>query len=442
MELEGPEFSIAPPPRRKDKDDRPADKPIASATSTIDHWIDAAITTTPILDVHTHLYPPAFGNMLLYGIDELINYHYLIAETVRAGNITAPAYYALPQAQQTDFIWRTLFIERAPIGEACRGVLTVLKRFGLDVASKNLSSYREFFRNQTPAAQVDRVMKMANVKTIVMTNDPFDTNERDIWMGEPQFDRHFKAVLRIDPLLMGWPDVAAPLNAMEFEAGDDLGTDSMREVRRFLNQWLDRMNAIYIAASLPPSWRYPDDSPSTRILNEAVLPICRDRNLPMALMIGVNKQVNPQLRLAGDSVSKADIRSLERVLAGNPGNKFMVTMLARENQHELAVTARKFRNLFIFGCWWFMNNPILIEEITRMRMELLGTSFCPQHSDARVLEQLVYKWDHSRAIIAKVLKDKFRDLAATGWTVTEHEVRQTVEGFFGANFEQFQAMKL
>ena len=32
-----------------------------------------------------------------------------------------------------------------------------------------------------------------------------------------------------------------------------------------------------------------------------------------------------------------------------------------------------------------LNNPSLVEEITRMRMELLGTSFIPQHSDARVL---------------------------------------------------------
>jgi hypothetical protein len=49
----------------------------------------------------------------------------------------------------------------------------------------------------------------------------------------------------------------------------------------------------------------------------------------------------------------------------------------------------------------------LIEEITRVRIELLGTSFVPQHSDCRVLEQLIHKWDHSRAVIVKVLKEKF-----------------------------------
>jgi hypothetical protein len=114
-------------------------------------------------------------------------------------------------------------------------------------------------------------------------------------------------------------------------------------------------------------------------------------------------------------------------------------MLARENHHELCVTARKFGNLMVFGCWWFVNNPSLIEEITRMRMELLGPSFIPQHSDARVLDQLIYKWDHSRKIIAKVLTDKFDDMRLTGRVPTNAEVRRTVKDFLSGNFTRFLA---
>src|SRR5437763_13583504 len=118
-------------------------------------------------------------------------------------------------------------------------------------------------------------------------------------------------------------------------------------------------------------------------------------------------------------------------------NKFLVTMLARENQHELCVAARKFGNLMPFGCWWFLNNPSLIEEIERMRFELLGTSFIPQHSDARVLDQLIYKWDHSRRVLAKVLTDKYTDLAATGWNVTEEQIRRDVRLLLADNFSNF-----
>ena len=99
--------------------------------------------------------------------------------------------------------------------------------------------------------------------------------------------------------------------------------------------------------------------------------------------------------------------------------------------------ARKFRNLHIFGCWWFTNVPLLIDEITRLRLELLGLSFTPQHSDARVLDQIIYKWQHSRRIIAKVLVDKYSDLAETGWKVSRAEIQRDVQDLYGGAFERF-----
>ena len=401
--------------------------------------VDRAVETTPVYDLHTHLYPPAFGGLMLYGIDELLTYHYLVGESIRASGIAYDAFWAMSQPAQADFIWRTLFIERAPLSEACRGVLTVLNRLGLDVGPGGLEGCRAFFRAQEPAAYVDRVLRLANVHTVVMTNDPLDPAERAVWLGgNPDRDPRFKAVLRIDPLLLGWPKVGDTLRGMGYDAaGDDLGAATMAELRRYLNEWIDRMGAIYVAVSLPPSWAYPADAPSVRVMDEAVLPVCRERNLPTALMIGVTRAANPQLRLAGDALGKADVTSLHRVCAQNPRNKFLVTMLSRENQHELAVAARLMPNLFVFGCWWYLNNPSLIEEVTRMRVELLGTDFAPQHSDARVLDQVIYKWDHSRQVIAKVLREKLTDLAATGWPVTPELVQRTVADYFGGAFERF-----
>ncbi|MDH3585357.1 MAG: glucuronate isomerase, partial [Phycisphaerae bacterium] len=139
----------------------------------------------------------------------------------------------------------------------------------------------------------------------------------------------------------------------------------------------------------------------------------------------------------GDMGFASDVRNLTGLLAAFPDNKFLVTMLSRENQHELAVAARKFSNLMIFGCWWFLNNPSLVEEILRMRFELLGTSFIPQHSDARVLDQLVYKWDHSRRLIAQVLTDKYADLAETGWHISRQEICRDIRLLLRDNFQQF-----
>lgn len=117
--------------------------------------------------------------------------------------------------------------------------------------------------------------------------------------------------------------------------------------------------------------------------------------------------------------------------------KFLATFLSRVNQHELCIVANKFRNLHIYGCWRYCNNPSIIAEMTRMRMELLGTSFTAQHSDARVLDQIVYKWKYSRRVIAEVLTEQYLGLLGTGWKLTKADVRQDVWRYFGGAYEEF-----
>jgi len=154
-------------------------------------------------------------------------------------------------------------------------------------------------------------------------------------------------------------------------------------------------------------------------------------------MDGPRRCMLSALRDAGDMAGKADVMSVVNLCREFPGNKFLVTMLSRENQHELCVAARKFGNLMIFGCWWFLNNPSLIEEITRMRIELLGSSFCPQHSDARVLDQLIYKWDHSRQIIASVLADQYARLEESGYEVSVQQMKHDARLLLRDNFRDF-----
>jgi hypothetical protein len=154
-------------------------------------------------------------------------------------------------------------------------------------------------------------------------------------------------------------------------------------------------------------------------------------------MVGVRRGVNPRLREAGDAVGRADVTAIERLCAEYPDVKFLVTFLSRENQHELCVTARKFNNLMPFGCWWFLNNPSIVSEITRERLELLGPSFIPQHSDARVLEQLIYKWKHARKQIADALSGSYEQLLQNGRAVTRDEISRDVTRMFSGNFNEW-----
>ena len=250
-------------------------------------------------------------------------------------------------------------------------------------------------------------------------------------------------MLRIDPILRDYPAAAKKLSAWGYTVHQNIDDKSIEEARRFLRDWIARMKPLYLAVSLPPSFHYPADpelpvdQDGQTMIERVVLPVCAERGLPFAMMIGSRLRVNPDLRDAGDTVGPADVQAVVNLCRQFPGNKFFVTMLARENQHELAVAARKFNNLMVFGCWWFLNNPSLIDEITRMRTELLGTSYIPQHSDARILDQLIYKWDHSRKIIANVLVDKYADLIDTGWPLTRAEIERDIRLMLKDNFLEF-----
>jgi hypothetical protein len=403
--------------------------------------VERIVREVKLTDVHTHIYPPCFGDLLLWGVADLITYHYLIAETFRWIDMPYEDYWHLSTQDQSDLIWRTLFLENSPIAESNRGVLTVLDRLGLDVASRNLAAYRNYFAKLSPPEYVDMVFEIANIEEVIMTNDPFDDAERKVWLESYEPDPRFKAALRLDPLLNAWADTWPRLKEWGYEVGEDIEAGIVREVRRFLGEWIDRMEAVYVAVSLPPTFTMPEHSTRSRLITECVLPVCGEKDRPFAMMIGVKKLVNPGLRFAGDSVGQASIETVEHLCATYPRNKFLVTMLARENQHELCVAARKFRNLLIFGCWWFLNNPSLVDEITRMRLELLGLSVVPQHSDARVLDQLIYKWDHSRRVIADALCDKYADIMAAGWRPTEDEITRDVGRLFGGNLWSFLGRK-
>lgn len=403
----------------------------------LERIVHRAVSEVRVTDVHTHLFSPAFGDLLLWGFDELVNYHYLVAETLRVVDMPYAQFWAMGRREQADLIWKTLFVENTPYSEACRGVLTVLDKLGLDVAARDVQSYRDCFRGMRVEDYVDRVFDIAKIDSVVMTNDPFDQAERATWEKGFDADERFKTALRLDPMLNSWGTTHKQLAAWGYAVDGGLSPTALAEVRRFLSEWVKRMKPVYMAVSLPTDFVFPEESARATLIEECILPVAREHNIPFAMMIGVKRQINPQLRAAGDGGGRADIGAVDYVCAHYPDNKFMVTMLSRENQHELAVTARKFRNLLIFGCWWFLNNPSLIDEITRMRFELLGVGMVPQHSDARVLDQVIYKWEHSRSIISKVLVEKYSDVARTGWLVREDEVRRDVANLLGGNFWRF-----
>jgi hypothetical protein len=408
-----------------------------SSAEEIESVVQDALTATQCVDMHTHLYPAAFGKIGLWGIDELLTYHYLEAEFFRQSDVTPEKYWTFSKQDRADAIWKTLFVENTPISEATRGVIAVLQAFGLPTEARDLREARNLFTEQSPEAHIDNVLRMAGVSTVVMTNDPLDPEEMAVWMKGAESDARFQPVLRLDRILREWSEPWEQLAGLGYNVDNRASAVCVAEIRRFLSDWCRRMRPIYMAVSLPDTFQFPADTPQGILFREAVLPTCREFGLSLSLMIGVRRQVNPRIRLAGDAVGRADLRALETLCREYPENRFLVSVLSRENQHELCVYARKFNNLMPFGCWWFLNNPSIVEEITRERIEMLGTSFIPQHSDARVLEQLIYKWQNTRRTLAPILTKSYSTLIEDGRNVTGEEIRRDLEKLFRSNFEKW-----
>jgi len=411
----------------------------AVAEAQVGRVVQEVLASTEFVDIHTHLYPSQFGKIGLWGIDELLTYHYLEAEFFRHSAVTPEQYWRLSKQQRADAIWQALFVEDTPVSEATRGVVAVLDAFNLPTASKDLRGARAFFASQKSDAHIKRVLKLAGISTVVMTNDPLDPAEADVWRKGVTLDKEFRAVLRLDRILCFWPEHWQVLAKQGYAVDERPLAKSTQEVRRFLMEWCERMQPAYMAVSLPDTFEYPKETVGNRLLRESVLPVCREMQLPLSLMIGVRRQVNPAIRLAGDAAGRADMRALENLCREFPDNRFLVSVLSRENQHELCVYARKFSNLMPFGCWWFLNNPSIVEEITRERIEMLGTSFIPQHSDARVLEQVIYKWHNTRRTMARVLAETYRLLLQDGRRVTRSDIAHDVSRLFRTNAESWMS---
>ena len=148
--------------------------------------VSPAISNCQVIDLHTHLFPPEHNNLLLWGIDELLTYHYLVSEffMVAPGNITHASFFILTKSQQADLVWEHLFQKRTPLSEAQIGVLTTLRKLGLNdlLKTKDLQSIRKWFASQNPTQHAENVFVISKVKYVVMTNIPFLATETSKWI--------------------------------------------------------------------------------------------------------------------------------------------------------------------------------------------------------------------------------------------------------------------
>ena len=134
-----------------------------------------------------------------------LTYHYLVAETLRVVDLEPCSLLEAGQNPAGRPGLKTLFVDRSLSAKPAEVCSPALPNLGLDVESRDLQGYREYFASLTPEQYIDKVLELSNVETVVMTNDPFDPAERSIWEQGGATDPRFRAVLRLDPSPRDYP---------------------------------------------------------------------------------------------------------------------------------------------------------------------------------------------------------------------------------------------
>ncbi len=385
--------------------------------------------STPIFDLHTHLFPPTHKGYYLLGLKNLLNYHYLIAELLTATNIEPSIFYSYNNDKKASLVWNELFVKRTPVSEACAGVLTILKQLNIEINNKSFALICDEYDQKINSDK--NILELSNVSSLVMTNNPFDLDEWSLFNNNDWNKKIYLSSLRLDDLILDYQESLKKVN-------DQTTDSSENNIIDYLEKCYLQSNPVYAAVSL--------NSDSFNIFLQTstwkkIFIWLQTKNLPLTLMLGVNRGVNKSFGLAGDGIGSINLKELSDLCNIYPKNKFLVTCLSFNDQHELVVLGRKHPNLRIFGFWWFMNQPSIIKQILKMRIDMLGFSFIPQHSDARVSDQLIYKWIHFKKILYPVLLEYYQDLIDKNFPISETIIERDMHNLFCANAKDFLGIK-
>ena len=383
------------------------------------------INNTPIFDLHTHLFPPQHEGYFLLGFKNLLNYHYLIAELLTATNINASTFYSYNDEKKASLIWNELFEKRTPVSEACSGVLSILKELKIELNKKSFLSICDEYDNKIQSDK--KIFDLSNVSSLVMTNNPFDLDEWSLFNNSDWDKKIYLASLRLDDLILNYEETFK-------KAKDQTSNQEKSTIIAYLEKCYFQSNPVYAAVSL-------NLATFNKILDDSmwrdILVWLENKNLPLSLMLGVRRAVNKDFGLAGDGIGDINLKELSTLCTSFPRNKFLVTCLSLNDQHELTVLARKHPNLRIFGFWWFMNQPTIIKQILKMRIDMLGFSFIPQHSDARVSDQLIYKWNHFKKILHPILLEYYQDLLDKNFPISEKILQRDINNLLSGNAKNY-----
>lgn len=383
----------------------------------IKFYIEKILSTVKIFDIHTHLYPERFKKFYKTGLVEVLNYHYLLAELFSLTKISPKKFYDLKSIDRAKIVWENLFLKKHPFSTATNGVLKILQSYEIKNTKQNFAKILDISKS-LEFDEAD-IFKLSGVDKVVMTNNPFDQSEYKILVSNKS--SNYLPSIRIDDIF-----------EKNFKYKKIFKSNPIDQINKFdkniiifFDKIIKKTRPVYFALSTKNFEEFKHIN-----FFKNFFKLLKDYNLPLMLLVGVKRKVNPLYGLAGDGLGNVDLEKLEEILLKFPNNKFLVTCLNENDQFPLTILSRKFQNLQIFGFWWFNNNPSIVKNILNQRLDLLGDDFIFQHSDARIIDQLIYKWYDFKNIYTDVMTKKYKKLLTLGYRLKVSELEEKIEQHF------------
>ena len=349
------------------------------------------------VDFHSHLFPQCHKKFHKSGFIELLNYHYFlpeIFEKIPNLNLKKTKKYIANQ------VWNKLFLEEIPLSTSAKGLIKILDKMGIH--NKKIS-FEELvnLENELKYDEHD-IFAKCNIKSVVMTNNPFNIDEWSLFKNTKWDREMYKSSIRLDYL---------------FSLKD---LNKLSEFKDHLDKCIKESKPEYLSISLS------NDGLKRLIKSKVFLNYLSNLDLPLWIMIGVKRKLNPKLDDAGDCIDLIDLELIRDLISNWQSIKFIISNIHYRDEHYLNTLSRNFQNISLAGTWWYMNNKSYSKSAIKSRIEMLGTGHKLFFSDSRVLEQLIYKTSNFQDILTDILLDILKEHKQHNYQFTTKQLENSL----------------
>ncbi len=371
-----------------------------------------AMRKTDALDLWTELPVDPITEERRAGVVALLTEQPELLREARALGLYLPE----ERIECADMIFRALFRERTPVGEAAMRILLTLERLGVPLSERQWTPAGEMELAMAPAERLDRVRTLAKLRGITCLVDPFAENAGAVWksVDEAAVSAGMLPVLSIQTLQHAI-ERDLPLTAQEGEIERDPRGAHVEKILSVLDGWADRFGVHMLRAdwSKVPFERDP-------LLRYAILPFCERRGLPMQLVLSAKpEEAVAQWAWVRNALRRAKTLKLVLVAREVVGAKLALEDAADEfGRRVFPVLADK------------AADPAKIIACAGMRAAAYA-------SGVSVLEQLIGDWVCARRELSQALFDRYLSLIKMGWGVRSEEIEADCARLTGGNWAEF-----